>query len=338
MTAGNGANKTNGMIAVRGGKLLTVTHGTIHSGVILIEGSRIRAVGHGFEIPSGAEVIDAAGLTVTPGLIDAHSHLGVFGEPSVWAHDDGNETTDPVTPHLRAIDSLNPADPGIPEVLAAGITAVYTGPGSANLVGGTGMVIRTSGRTADEMVIPGTEAMKMALGENPKAVYGQEKKQAPQTRMGNAAAVREALVKAASYLDKVRWAHEDCETGKRPKLPERDVRLEALGRVLRREMKARIHAHRADDILTAIRIAEEFNLDYVIEHATEGYKIADILAEKGVPCVVGPVTMGRHKMELGEVNPANPGILGQSGGRGCSSGRFLLSYALVAHPRRPGRS
>lgn len=336
MNAGGGLNGGTGMIAIRDGKLLTITRGTIDSGIILIKGSRIQAIGQDFEIPSGVQVIDAAGMMVTPGLIDAHSHLGIFGEPHVWANQDGNEKTDPITPHLRAIDSLNPADPGFPEVLAAGITTIYTGPGSANIVGGTGMAIKTFGRTAEEMVIPGTEAMKMALGENPKRVYGAEKKQAPQTRMGNAAALREALVRAANYLEKVERAHEECEPGKRPKLPERDLRLEALGRVLRREMKARIHAHRTDDILTAVRVAEEFNLDFTIEHATEGYRIADLLAQKGVRCVVGPLTVARHKMELSEVTLRNPGLLARAGVKvaiqvdGFSATRWLPIHAGLA--------
>jgi imidazolonepropionase-like amidohydrolase len=235
-----------------------------------------------------------------PGMIDAHSHLGVLGEPWIWSHDDVNELVDPVTPHLRAVDSLNPDDVAIKEVVAAGITTVYTGPGSGNVIGGTGMAIKLRGATADEMVIPNTEGMKMALGENPKRVYGRDQKKAPATRMGNAGLIRESLVKAENYLQKKSEG-------------ERDIRLEALSRVLARELKARIHAHRADDILTALRIGEEFNLDVVIEHATEGYKVAEVLAEKQVPCVVGPLLMGRSKAELQEVNIRNAALLAEAG-------------------------
>ncbi|NLN16970.1 MAG: amidohydrolase [Firmicutes bacterium] len=288
------------MLAIVNGRVLTITRGVLDPGVVLIEGKRIKAVGQDLPIPPEAKVIDASGWYVMPGMIDAHSHLGVLGEPWIWSHDDVNELVDPVTPHLRAVDSLNPDDVAIKEVVAAGITTVYTGPGSGNVIGGTGMAIKLRGATADEMVIPNTEGMKMALGENPKRVYGRDQKKAPATRMGNAGLIRESLVKAENYLQKKSEG-------------ERDIRLEALSRVLARELKARIHAHRADDILTALRIGEEFNLDVVIEHATEGYKVAEVLAEKQVPCVVGPLLMGRSKAELQEVNIRNAALLAEAG-------------------------
>ncbi|HHY35965.1 MAG TPA: amidohydrolase [Firmicutes bacterium] len=305
------------MLAITNAKIYTITKGVIPRGTVLVEGGRIREVGPNVPVPKDAKVIDAAGKTVTPGLIDAHSHLAVFGEPSVWANADGNEMTNPITPQLRAIDALNPQDPAIRDVLSGGVTTVYTGPGSANIIGGTGIAIKLRGRTAEEMVIPGTEGMKMALGENPKRVYGEMKKQYPATRMANAAALREALVNAQNYIKKLEKSREKREkdNGKdgNSKEPDRDLKMEALARVLRREIKARIHAHRLDDIMTAIRIAEEFNLDFVIEHATEGYLIADILAHKGVPCTVGPLLMSRAKMELLQVSLANPGILAKAG-------------------------
>ncbi|HHY69358.1 MAG TPA: amidohydrolase [Bacillota bacterium] len=301
------------MLAIVNGKVLTITNGTLDEGVVLIEEGKIKAVGKDIPIPEGAEVIDAKGKMVTPGLIDSHSHLAVFGEPSVWANSDGNEVTDPITPHLRGIDALNPNDPAIKDVLTGGVTTVYTGPGSANLIGGTGFAMKLRGRTVDEMVIPGTEAMKMALGENPKRVYGQGQKRAPNTRMGNAAVLREALVKAQNYMNKMEKAQEKGKSEENSTPPERDLKMEALGRVLRREIKARIHAHRADDIMTAIRIAEEFNLDYIIEHCTEGYKIADILGARKVRATVGPLLMSRSKMELLDVSLANPGILAKAG-------------------------
>jgi len=301
------------VLAIRGAKIYTITQGIIENGVLLIEDGKIKAVGQGLGIPEGAQVIDAKGKVVTPGLIDAHSHLAVFGEPSVWANADGNETSDPVTPQLRGIDSLNPQDPAIQDVLTGGVTAVYTGPGSANIVGGTGFVMKLRGKTAEEMVIPGTEGMKMALGENPKRVYGDMQKKSPRTRMANAAVLREALLRAQNYVNKLEKAKEKKEAGETASLPDRDLKMEALAKVLKREMKARIHAHRADDIMTAIRVAEEFGLDFVIEHATEGYLIADILAEKKVPCTVGPLLMSRSKMELLNVTLKNPGILAKSG-------------------------
>lgn len=301
------------MLAIVNGKVMTITQGTICKGTVLIEDGKIKAVGKAdMEIPEGATLIDAEGKVVTPGLIDAHSHIGLFGEPRIPATADGNEKTGPVKSMLRGIDALNPADPSFPQVLEAGVTAVYTGPGSSNIIGGTGMVIKTAGRTVYDMVIPNTEGMKMALGENPKRNYGPAGKM-PGTRMGNAAVLREALIKAQNYLNKIEQAKGKASEGETPNLPDRDLGLEMLGKVLKREMKARIHAHRADDIMTAIRIAEEFELDYVIEHATEGYLIADILAEKNVPCVVGPLLMGPGKHELWKVKMETPGLLAQAG-------------------------
>lgn len=294
--------------AIRGGKVYTITNGTLENGTVLIENGKIKAVGSKIAIPKGATIVEAAGKTVMPGMIDSHSHISLFGDPSLPATSDGNEITNYNTAELRGMDSLNPDDPAIPVVRAAGITTVYTGPGSANIIGGTGFAMKLRGRTVDEMVIPGTEGMKMALGENPKRCYGEMKKVFPATRMGNAAALRLSLVAAQNYLNKIEQAEKDGKP-----LPDRDLKLEAVGRVLKREIKARIHAHRADDILTAIRISEEFNMDYVIEHCTEGYKIADILAAKHVQATVGPLLMGHSKHELWNVSLQNASILAKAG-------------------------
>jgi imidazolonepropionase-like amidohydrolase len=309
---------------------MTITRGVIENGVILIKDGKILEVGDSAAIPAEARVIDAQGMTVTPGLVDAHSHLAIFGEPYMDATEDGNEMTNPNTADLRGLDSLNPADPGIAKVRAAGFTALYTGPGSANIIGGTGMAIKLRGRTAEEMFLPGTEGMKMALGENPKRVYG-EKHQLPTTRMGNAAVLRNALVAAANYMEKVEKGAQDKD-----KKPDRDLKLEALVKVLRREMKARIHCHRADDIMTAIRVAEEFNLDFSIEHATEGYKIADILAAKHVTCIVGPLLMEPYKHELWDVRLSTPAVLVKAGVTVClnedtsSATRYLPMHVGLA--------
>jgi imidazolonepropionase-like amidohydrolase len=210
-----------------------------------------------------------------------------------------------------------------PELVAAGVTCVFTGPGSGNIVCGQSLCVKTVPRpSVEQMVVLNPAGMKMALGENPRRVYGDQKK-IPSTRMGNAAALRTALVEAQNYLEQWRRYEEEAVSYKRkqeagekadpPKPPERNLKLEALGRVLRRELKARIHAHRADDMLTAIRIAEEFGFDLAIEHATEGYKIADILAEKKVPVVVGPILFSRVKYELRGMTPRNPGVLARAG-------------------------
>lgn len=295
------------MRAFVGGRVLTPGQGVIEAGTVLVDGDRIVAVGATVAVPEGAEVVRCEGKWVTPGLIDAHSHLGVYGEPGVWANQDGNELTSPVTPHLRGIDSLNPNDPAIAVARAAGVTTVCTGPGGYSIVAGTAVAIKLAGRTVEEMVLPGTETMKMALGENPKKTYGEGKKQMPSTRMGSAAVLREALVTAQNYLTRMDAA------GSGGASPERDLRWEALGRLLRGEIKARIHAHRADDILTAIRVAEEFGFECSLQHATEGYLIADILAAKGIACVVGPLLSEPSKMELTKITLANPGRLARAG-------------------------
>jgi imidazolonepropionase-like amidohydrolase len=312
------------MIVIINGKVMTVTQGTFDPGMVLVEGGRIVAVGQDLIIPEDAEIYDAAGKTVMPGLIDAHCHVGLWPEGIGGEYSDGNEMTDPITPHLRALDAVHPEDPAWQELVEAGVTTVLTGPGSGNLVGGQWVCVKTAPRSnVQDMVLLEPAGMKMALGENPKRVYGAQKK-APSTRMGNAAALRAALVEAQNYLEK--WERYEkgqaryqarCEAGEDdaepPQQPERDLKLEALGKVLRREMKARVHAHRADDMLTAIRIAEEFNLDLTLEHATEGYKIADVLASKGIPVTAGPIFFSRVKYELREMTPKNPGLMARAG-------------------------
>jgi imidazolonepropionase-like amidohydrolase len=312
------------MIAIINGKVMTITQGTIEKGTVLVEGGRIVALGAEVIIPEDAEIYDASGKVVTPGLIDAHCHVGLFPDGIGWEYADGNELTDPITPHLRALDAIHTEDPAFPDLVAAGVTTVLTGPGSGNLIGGQWVCLKTPPKPAvEQMVVLEPAGMKMALGENPKRVY-KERKKTPSTRMGNAAVLRAALVDAQNYQEK--WRRYETEIAdyeakveagdtdaKKPKLPERDLKLEALGKVLRREMKARIHAHRADDMLTAVRIAEEFDLDLTLEHATEGYKIADILAAKGVPVTVGPILFSRVKYELREMTPKNPGLLAEAG-------------------------
>ncbi|MDH4138280.1 MAG: amidohydrolase [Anaerolineae bacterium] len=312
------------MIAITNGKVMTITQGTLERGTVLIEGERIVAVGEEVEIPEDAQVYDAAGKVVMPGLIDAHCHVGLWPEGIGQEYSDGNEMTDPITPHLRALDAVHPEDPAFKELVAAGVTTVLTGPGSGNLIGGQWVCLKTAPKpSVEQMVLLEPAGMKMALGENPKRVYGGQKK-TPSTRMGNAAALRTALVNAQNYLEKWRRyeaekteyqakAEAGDEEAEPPKPPERDLKLEALGQVLRREMKARVHAHRADDMLTAIRIAEEFDLDLTLEHATEGYKIADILAAKGIPVTAGPILFSRIKYELKDMTPENPSLMAKAG-------------------------
>ncbi len=312
------------MIAIVNGQVMTITQGTLDRGTVLVEGGRIVALGEEVEIPEDAEIYDAQGRIVMPGMIDAHCHVGLFPDGIGWEYSDGNEMTDPITPHLRALDAVHPEDPAFKDLVAAGVTTVLTGPGSGNLIGGQWVCLKTAPKpSVEEMVLLEPAGMKMALGENPKRVYGDQKKN-PSTRMGNAATLRAALVEARNYLDKWERYRVDLsdyqaklEAGKqdaeRPKMPERNLKLEALGKVLRRELKARVHAHRADDMLTAIRIAEEFDLDLTLEHATEGYKIAEILAAKGIMVTAGPILFSRVKYELREMTPKNPGLMAQAG-------------------------
>ncbi|MFZ5591515.1 MAG: amidohydrolase [Bacillota bacterium] len=284
------------MLAIVGGKIYPVTAPVIEYGTVLVEGDKIAAVLPGRQVPAGAQVIDAAGMTVLPGFIDAHCHVGIVEEIYRQEGDDVNEVTDPLQPHLRAIDAINPADLAFADALAAGVTTVVVAPGSANVLGGEMVALHTAGRSVEEMLVKEPVGVKAALGENPKRSYGGRSK-APATRMAAAALLREALTGAASYLEK--WQRFAAGQGE---APEKDLKKEALARVLRQEIPLRVHAHRADDILTALRIAREFDIKLVIEHCTEGYKIADILAQHDVPTVIGPVITNRAKVELKDIS------------------------------------
>ncbi len=291
--------------------MLAIINGKIYApdfteGVVLVNGGKIEALGQ-VEIPEGAEIIDAGGGWVVPGFIDAHTHLGVCEETFRIEGDDTNEMTDPVTPHVRALDAVNPEDEGLRDAAAGGITAVFTAPGSGNVIGGTGLVIKTTGKVVDKMVLRDPAGLKVAFGENPKRVYGEEKKM-PMTRMGTAALMRESLVKAQHYLECMNKGKEDPD-----EMPERDLKLEVLAQVLQKEIPLRAHAHRADDIMTAVRIAREFDVDLVIEHCTEGHKVAEELAEAGVPAVVGPSLSNRAKVELKDISFKTPGVLAKAG-------------------------
>ncbi len=292
------------MIAITHGKLLTVANGTIENGTLLIDNGKITAIGKDIAIPQGAEILNASGKWVTPGLIDAHTHISTFNEPHWLPHiGDGNEITSPVTAQIRGIDALNPFDMAIGAARSAGFTTCYTGPGSANVIGGTGLSFKLkNAATVQEIAIEGSEMMKMAIGENPKRCYGSEKKM-PMTRMGTGAVLRKALFDAKQYSDALAAG----------KVVKRDFDLEALVPVVRGEMRCRIHCHRADDIVTAIRIAEEFNLDYTIEHCTEGYKILDFLKSKKAKVIIGPLLMGPQKFEIWGCRQDTPAVFEKAG-------------------------
>ncbi len=274
------------MLAITEGRLFTVAQGVVERGTILIEGHRFAAVGSGIEVPAGATVVDAAGRYVYPGLIDAHTHFGVYSEISGPEGADGNEMTDPITPHVRALDSLNWFDPGFEDAVANGITTVQALPGSGNLIGGQGVVVKTWGADRHARVVLEPSGVKMALGENPKRVYG-EKKKTPSTRLGSAALMREALSRARLYQRKRAQGE-----------GERDLRWEVLADLLDGKLPGRCHAHRSDDILTALRISQEFGFRLTIEHCTEGHRVADELAAAAIMCTLGPLLTGKSKQEL----------------------------------------
>jgi len=301
-------NKEIKKILIKNGQIKTMT-GREFSGSLLVEGTKITALGETLDVDliSDAVVIDAMGCLVLPGFIDAHCHVGIGEEIYRWEGEDINEMTEPVTPDMRAIDGINPEDEGFRDARLGGITAVFTVPGSANVIGGTGVVMKTAGKIVDKMIVRDPAGLKIAFGENPKMVYGEQKKM-PMTRMGTAALLRQALVDAVTYKDKLEQGKTDPD-----KLPERDLGLEVLVKVINREIPLRAHAHRADDIMTAIRIAREFNVELVIEHCTEGHKIAEELAEAGYPAVVGPLLTNRSKVELKDKSFKTPGVLAKAG-------------------------
>ncbi len=275
------------MIAITNGRLYTVSHGTIDNGTILIADGKFVAVGSRLMAPPGARVIDASGLQVYPGMVDAHTHLGVHAEGAGPAGADANEMTDPITPHMRALDSLDWFDPGFDDSVANGITTVDVLPGSANVIGGQGVAVKTWGPHLPARILLEPSGLKVALGENPKRVYGGKDK-TPSTRLGSAALMREAFIQARNYRRK------------RDQRGEQELRWESLLDVLDGTVPARCHAHRADDILTAVRISREIGIRLTIEHCSEGHLVAEELAAAGVMCTLGPLLSGRSKQELRE--------------------------------------
>ena len=295
-----------GVTAITGARLLTGDGTTYASGVLLVQAGRILEIGASASIPDGATVIDATGKVVTPGFIDAHTHLGVHEEGIGREGDDTNDMTDPLTPHLRALDGINPVEGGLRAAAAHGVSAAVILPGSGNVIGGLGTLVKTWGNRVDTMVIRDPCGLKIAFGENPKRVYG-DKNKMPSTRMGTAALLRETFVKARDYDRKAASAEDPS------KAPDRDLRLESLVRVLHGEFPLLAHAHRADDIHTALRIADEFGVGIVLEHATEAHLIADELAARGTACVVGPTFGARGKVETQGKTFATVGTLARAG-------------------------
>lgn len=295
---------------------------TRFSGWVLLEDDKIAATGEG-RPPACAEVLDGEGGVLTPGLIDIHSHLGLYEDGLGFEGADGNEDTDPVTPQLRAIDGINPMDRGFQEARESGVTTVAVSPGSANPIGGQIALLKTAGRRVDDMVLKAPLAVKFALGENPKSVY-HDKDEAPVTRMATAALIREQLYKAKEYFSRKARAEDDPDQDD----PDYDSKLEALLPLLWGKAEVHFHAHRADDIFTALRIAKEFGLRAVIIHGTEAHLVADLLAEEHVPVVCGPYMTDRSKPELRHLTDEAPSLL-------CKAG--IPTAVTVDHPEIPLR-
>jgi imidazolonepropionase-like amidohydrolase len=306
------------------GTIMTMSAETIENGYVRTQGGKITNLGEMAQSPQageGEEVVDLAGRFLLPGFIDAHTHLGLEEDGQGDEGDDINEMTEPVSPHLRAIDGINPFDRCFREYREAGVTTAVISPGSANPLGGQICAVKTIGRWVEEMVVAQPLAMKLALGENPKMLYG-DKSLSPSNRMTTAAIIRENFYKAQKYKQDKERAVEEGET-----LPDYDARCEALLPVLAGQMQVHIHAHRAYDILTGVRLAKEFGLDYVLVHCTEGHMIADILGELKAKVICGPLIGARTKPELSNFHPGNCKALADAG----------VKLAICSdHPEVPG--
>lgn len=305
------------MFAIKGGKIFTMdSAGIIDGGTILVEGDTIKAVGHDVAIPEGCKVYDMTGKYILPGFIDGHTHIGLDEEIYRIEGDDVNEIGNPVTPYLRAIDGINFFDLAFEDALKGGVTRSMSMPGSANIFGGQAAFLKHFASSPGDMVYRSSYGLKAALGENPKRVYGQQERKMPRTRMANASLLREAFYKAAKALEK----------DKKDINPEEEFKQEAVIKVLKKEMPLLLHAHRADDILTALRIKDEFDFDLVIQHGTEAFLIVDELLKRDVPVFLGPLLTNRAKVEMKEVSFKNGYRLAKAG----------VKFALITdHPVIP---
>lgn len=293
------------MIAIINGKLYTMAGDLIEKGTLLLEDGKIQRVGEDIQIPEDATVIDAEGHMVTPGLVDAHSHIGIGEEGIGFEGQDYNEMTNPITPHMRAIDGIYPDDKGFIAARQGGVTTAVTGPGSANAMGGWFCAIKTYGTRIDDMVVKNPVAMKIAFGENVKRVY-RDRKQMPMSRMGIMAVLREFMYEAIEY----KKGREQEDESKRPAY---NLRYESILPVLRKEIHIKAHAHRNDDIFSAIRFAKEFDVDMTLDHCTEGHLIAEELGKEGYTAICGPSLMGASKYELRNKSFITPAALYEQG-------------------------
>ncbi len=282
----------NNITAIINGNIKTMACKEYNAGTILIENGKILSVGDDIEIPESADVIDAEGRMILPGFVDVHSHIGMWEESTGFEGSDGNEITDPVTPQMRAIDGAYPLDPAFEEAYKHGVTTVVTGPGSANVIGGQFFALKTYGHCVDDMKVKDPVAMKCAFGENPKRCYGKNDK-SPMTRMAIASIMRDSLEATIDYMNRKATALQDGSP-----LTPHNRKYEALIPVIKKELPFKVHAHRADDILTAIRIAKEYDLRLTLDHCTDGHLVADEIVDSGFPAVIGPSFGFKSKLEL----------------------------------------
>ncbi len=308
------------LLLIKNGKILTMTDKKHVNDCILINNGKIEKIAKRIEINNeNTKVIDAKGGWVMPGIIEAHCHIGIMEEGIRFEGMDLNEYSSAITPHLRTIDGINPRDLAFQSAIETGITTVMTGMGSSNPIGGQFAIIKTYGKSVDEMLVRAPAALKIAFGENPKSIFG-KKGSMPITRMGTAALIRETLYKAKNYMNRKE------EALKEGKIFDIDIKMEAIIPVLKKEIPLKAHAHRSDDILTAIRIAKEFDLKLTIDHGTEAYLVADYIKESGFPVISGPNMNFRGKVETQNRNYNTTKILQEKG----------ILYAMITdHPVVP---
>ncbi len=304
------------------GRVLSMESDIIEHGFVEISGEKIGRVGSMSELPATSEEerVDVHGGWILPGFVDAHTHLGLFEDSLGFEGEDGNEDTDPITPQLRVIDGINPMERSFSEALGAGVTCCLVSPGSCNPIGGQVAAIKTYGRRIDSMIVREPCAIKFALGENPKSCYN-DKDDMPVTRMATAALIRDTLMRAKEYLQRKQTAEEPSDA------PDYDGKMEALIPLLERKCQAHFHAHRADDIFTALRITKEFGLDTVLVHGTEAHLVADLLAEESnIRICSGPSLTDRSKPELTHLTEAAPKLLTEAG---------IPTAIITDHPETP---
>ncbi len=287
------------MLLVKNGNLYTMENEEPINADLFVSNGKIAEIGKNIEVTDDVKIIDATGMNVFPGFIDAHSHLGICEEKSTAQIDESNENTNPIMPAVRGLDGVNPMDSAFHNALASGITGVMVGPGSANPIGGQFAFIKTYGRCIDDMVVLAPAAIKIAFGENPMTNYGLNGN-TPSCRMGTASLIREELFRAKQYFE-----NEDNQ--------QKDFLLESYRDLFAGKIPLKAHVHRADDILTAIRIAKEFGLGLTLDHCTEGHLIAEKIAESGFPAIVGPSLASRNKKEVSQSDFKTAGILKKTG-------------------------